>query len=251
MQRFYYPSLAVNHLEELSILAGIRANMKPNEALIILPSGRVPYILPAAQDEGFTFNIPKQFFDGRYFYFYGHRFTFEQLEQLSLSPPRFNNYNHQIISNATPSHADARTYFLTLNHTSTSKEVLKILRSYTRPNNQLVDFDIHLLPSDLITVVWKTESVKEMEDILYLVQNSNVYFLLLNPAKEIEEFLLIHKKRFHSYNNQIKFIADYHALFCSKVVLSLEEKILQYLGFNLIKRDGYFFSIQNYPKYSL
>jgi hypothetical protein len=225
--------------------------MKPNEALIILPSGRIPYILPAAQDEGFSFDIPNRFYDGRYFYFYGHRFEAEQLEQLSMYPRKSNSYQYELICNAVPNQSNAKAYFLALYHTSASKSILKIIRSYTRPNNQLVGLDIHLLPHDLVTILWINQSIKKMEDVLYTVQNANAYFILINNNKEIEQFLLSNKKRFSSFQNSSKYINDYHALFSSKVVISLDPKILQSLGFQPLSGNGFYYSIKYDSSYFL
>jgi hypothetical protein len=243
MYRFYYPTFSIHHLEELVLLAGLRAAMQPGEVLYILPSSRIPYILPAAQDEGFSFDIPRKFYDGRYFYFYANRFTPEQLEQLSMYPPKNNVYDHIIVCNSVPNQSYSKAYFLALKHTKTSKSILKAIRSYHRPNNQLVDLDIHLLPHDLVTILWKNETVKQMQDILYSVQNANAYFLTLTNNPEIEDFLFLHNKRFSSFQNQSKSIADYHALFSSKVVISLQPKILDSLGMQPIPGNAYYYSI--------
>ena len=251
MHRFYFPSTSINHLQELCILAKIRANMQPGDVLRILPNNRVPYILPAAQDEGFIFDIPNRFYDGRYFYFYGHRFTHEQLEQLSMYPPKVNTYDHTIVSNAIPNQSNAKAYFLALYHTSASKSILKIIRSYIRPNNQLVGLDINLFPQDLVTILWINQSIKQMEDVLYTVQNANAYFILINNNKEIEDFLLNNKKRFSSFEHHSKSIMDYHALFSAKVIISLDPKSLQSLGFQPLSGNGYYYYVQYDSSYFL
>jgi hypothetical protein len=251
MLYLYYPSKAVNHLQELAILAKLRASMQPAEKLIILPASRPPYIVQTAIDHGLTFELPSNFFDGKYFYFYGKRFSFEELEQTSFAHPTRFVYDYVIIANAIPQHSPAKQYFLSLNHTAASKSILRMIKQYTRANNTLIGLEsINLLPTDLITVIWDVDNIKAMEQIMYISQNANVYNFLTYPSQNVQQYLFDSNKRFFSFDHSSKFIADFHALFQSKVVLSLKPDILQSLGFQVYNGDGFYYSISTEARYN-
>jgi hypothetical protein len=127
-----------------------------------------------------------------------------------------------------------------------------MIKAYNRPNNALVGLDIPLIPGDMVTVIWGKESLKEMEDVLYVVQNTNSFFLLTHESTErlISDYLFVNKKRYSSFKNYGKTITDLHALFTARVVITRDPKILPALGFTAHRGDGYYYSISNNTRYN-